>query len=200
MGIETEDGITVSGAHDFNPVMASSVLINSYVASELRRVRWDYEEETPLRDARGFETIVPADAVTDEDLGLANVVLTNGARFYVDHAHPEYSTPECADALSLVLFEKAGERTLQLAVAAAQATLPPGRQILVHKNNSDKKGNSYGTHENYLMDRATPFARIVQYLLPFFVTRQVYTGAGKVGFEHGGHPENGGFQLSQRAD
>src|SRR5207237_3157526 len=139
-------------AVEFNPALASALLINSYAAQALRRVRWDYEEESPLRDARGFEPVRDVVAPTDEDLGLVNVVLTNGARYYVDHAHPEYSTPECADALSLVLYEKAGERTLQLSVAAAQSTLPAGRQILVHKNNSDGKSNSYGTHENYLMD------------------------------------------------
>src|SRR5687767_1677273 len=97
MGIETEYGITVPGSADFNPVLASSVLINSYVASALRRVKWDYEEETPLRDARGFETVMAPAEPLDEDLGLANVILTNGARYYVDHAHPEYSTPECTN-------------------------------------------------------------------------------------------------------
>src|SRR2546426_7378529 len=198
MGIETEYGISGPGTPDFNPVLASSMLINSY-AGTLRRIRWDYEQESPLRDARGFEPVQERQPV-EEDLGLANVILPNGARYYVDHAHPEYSTPECADPFTLVVYEKAGERTLQMSVKAAQATLPPGRQILIHKNNSDRKGNSYGTHENYLMDRSTPFSRIVQYLLPFFVTRQVFAGAGKVGFEHGAHEADTGFQLSQRAD
>src|SRR5436853_7333422 len=104
MGIETEYGITVSGVPEFNPVLTSSVLINSYVASALRRVRWDYEEETPLRDARGFETVVPAEAPSDEELGLANVILTNGARYYVDHAIPEKSSPECTHSRLLVYY------------------------------------------------------------------------------------------------
>ena len=201
-GIETEFGISLRGVEDANPVTTSSLLINAYVArrtGNVRSIKWDFEQESPGADARGF-TLDPALA-PEIETGLVNVVLTNGARYYVDHAHPDYSTPECADARTLVLYDKAGERTLQLSVEAAQATLPPGRQILIHKNNSDGKGNSYGTHENYLMDRATPFSRIVAYLLPFFVTRQIYTGGGKVGYEHTGHDrQGGGFQLSQRAD
>jgi proteasome accessory factor A len=201
-GIETEFGISLRGVDDPNPVTTSSLLINAYVASitgNLKQVKWDFEQESPGQDARGFA--LDAALAPDIETGLVNVVLTNGARYYVDHAHPEYSTPECADPMSLVLYEKAGERTLQLSLAAAQATLPPGRQILVHKNNSDGKGNSYGTHENYLVDRAVPFSRIVQYLLPFFATRQVYSGAGKVGYEHGvADPAGYGFQLAQRSD
>jgi Pup amidohydrolase len=197
MGIETEFGITVSGAHDFNPVLASSVLINSYVAQELRRVRWDYEEETPLRDARGFETVVPADAVTDEDLGLANVILTNGARYYVDHAHPEYSTPECTNPRDLVIHDKAGERILERSMERAVTSLPAGQQILVYKNNTDNKGVSYGTHENYLVDRRVPFPRIVRDITPHFVTRQIYCGAGLLGGKMTGEMP---YQISQRAD
>ena len=95
-GTETEYGIAAVGAPDFNPVLSSSLLISTYAGS-LRRIRWDYEQESPLRDARGFEP-VPAREGSDEDLGLANVILPNGARYYVDHAHPEYSSPECSNA------------------------------------------------------------------------------------------------------
>ena len=129
---------------------------------------------------------------------LVNTVLTNGARYYVDHAHPEYSTPECADALELVVADKAGERVLARSMQAARRLLEPGQEVVVYKNNSDGKGNSYGTHENYLVDRAVPFASLVRHLLPWFVTRQVFTGAGKVGSENGAAPVD--FQLSQRAD
>ena len=195
MGIETEYGITVSGVPEFNPVLTSSVLINSYVASPLRRVRWDYEEETPLRDARGFETVVPAEAPSDEELGLANVILTNGARYYVDHAHPEYSTPECTNPRDLVIHDKAGERILELSIARATQAMPPGQRVLVYKNNTDNKGVSYGTHENYLVDRAVPFPRIVRDITPHFVSRQIYTGAGLLG----GNDEIP-YQISQRAD
>ena len=122
----------------------------------------------------------------------------NGARFYVDHAHPEYSCPEVTNIRDLVIHEKAGERIVEMARREADALLPEGMQMLIHKNNSDRKGNSYGAHENYLMDRRTSFKQIVENLMPFFVTRQVYTGAGKVGSENRGQPCT--YQLSQRAD
>ncbi len=193
-GIETEYGVALRGASDANPVLASSMLINAYV--EHRKVGWDFEDESPGRDARGFarEGAAPPEIETH----LVNTVLTNGARYYVDHAHPEYSTPECADVLELVCADKAGERILARSMQASRRLLGSGQEIVVYKNNTDGKGNSYGTHENYLVDRAVPFATLVRHLLPWFVTRQVFTGAGKVGGENGaGHT---GYQLSQRAD
>jgi len=199
MGIETEYGISGPGTQDFNPVLASSLLINTYAGS-LRRIRWDYEQESPLRDARGFEPVQEREPV-EEDLGLANVILPNGARYYVDHAHPEYSTPECATARDLVMHDKAGERALERSLALVQQLLPPGERVAVYKNNTDGKGNSYGCHENYLVDRKTPFAHLVRDLTPFFVTRQIFTGAGKVGSESGrGDAEGVTYQLSQRTD
>jgi proteasome accessory factor A len=199
MGIETEYGISGPGTTDFNPVLASSLLINSY-AGNLRRIRWDYEQESPLRDARGFEPVQERES-TEEDLGLANVILPNGARYYVDHAHPEYSTPECASARDLVIHDKAGERILERSLELAQEVLPPDERIAIYKNNTDGKGNSYGCHENYLVDRRTQFASIVRDLMPFFVTRQVFTGAGKVAVESThADAENVKYQLSQRAD
>src|SRR6266705_3345513 len=199
MVIETEYGISSPGLVEFNPVLSSSLLINTYAGS-LRRIRWDYEQESPLRDARGFEPVQAREG-TEEDLGLANVILPNGARYYVDHAHPEYSTPECADPRSLVVHDKAGERILERSLGEVQRILPPGQRLAIYKNNTDGKGNSYGCHENYLVDRATPFPRIVRDLTPFFVTRQIFTGAGKVGAE--GSREGGrgvAYQLSQRTD
>ena len=165
-GIETEYGVTLRGAADPNPVLASSMLINGYV--EHHKVGWDFEDESPGRDARGFarEGAMPPEIETH----LVNTVLTNGARYYVDHAHPEYSTPECADALELVCADKAGERILARSMLAARRLIEPGQEIVVYKNNSDGKGNSYGTHENYLVDRAVPFSTLVRNLLP--VVRQ----------------------------
>ena len=125
-------------------------------------------------------------------------MLTNGARYYVDHAHPEYSTPECSDPFQAVLFDKAGERILARSMDAARRLLPAGQEIVVYKNNSDGKGNSYGCHENYLVDRNVPFAMLVRNLIPWFVTRQVFTGAGKVGAENGADAVD--YQISQRAD
>ncbi len=198
-GIETEYGITAAGAPDFNPVLASSILISTYAGS-LRRIRWDYEQESPLRDARGFEPVAAREG-SDEDLGLANVILPNGSRYYVDHAHPEYSTPECITPRDLVVHDKAGERVLERSLAEVARELPTGPRLSIYKNNSDGKGNSYGTHENYLVDRATPFGDIVRDLTPFFVSRQVFCGAGKVGaeapWEERGHTA---YQLTQRAD
>src|SRR5262245_12923489 len=178
IGTETEYGIAAVASPDFNPVISSSLLISAYAGS-LRRIRWDYEQESPLRDARGFEPVQDRQPV-EEDLGLANVVLTNGARYYVDHAHPEYSTPECLTPRGLVVHDKAGERILERSVEAVERIMPPGQRLAIYKNNTDGKGNSYGCHENYLVDRATPFPRIVRDLTTFFVTRQIYTGAGKV--------------------
>jgi Pup amidohydrolase len=200
MGIETEYGISGPGNHEFNPVLASSMLINTY-AGNLRKIRWDYEQESPLRDARGFEPVQEREP-TEEDFGLANVILPNGARYYVDHAHPEYSTPECASPRDLVVHDKAGERILELSLEQVADLLPPGQRLAIYKNNSDGKGNSYGTHENYLVDRRTPFSDIVRHLTPFFVTRQIFTGAGKVGVENGHEREHGdvGYQLTARAD
>jgi Pup amidohydrolase len=199
MGTETEYGISGPGNADFNPVLSSSLLINTFAGS-LRRIRWDYEQESPLRDARGFEPVQEREP-SEEDLGLANVILPNGARYYVDHAHPEYSTPECASPRDLVVHDKAGERILELSLELAAEVLPPGERISIYKNNTDGKGNSYGTHENYLVDRAVPFARIVRDLTPFFVTRQIFTGAGKVGVEGARADEvDVPYQLSQRTD
>jgi proteasome accessory factor A len=176
-GIETEYGIDPRGMGEKNPIAASSVLINAYVNELQRKVGWDFEDEQPGNDARGFarEGAMPPEVETH----LVNAVLTNGARYYVDHAHPEFSTPECADPLECVLFDKAGERILARSMEAAARALPNGQGIVVYKNNSDRKGNSYGTHENYLMDRQAPFARVVQHVMPHFVSRQIYTGAGK---------------------
>ncbi|GAC1588382.1 MAG: depupylase/deamidase Dop [Acidimicrobiales bacterium] len=209
LGIETEYGVLHAGVADPNPIAASSVLINAYISEVARRahssgvadpkVGWDFEDESPGRDARGYarEGAMPPEVETH----LVNAVLTNGARYYVDHAHPEYSSPECADPLEIVKWDKAGERILQRSMDAAVHLLPPGQSIVIHKNNSDGKGNSYGCHENYLMDRMVPFPRIVQHVMPHFVSRQIYTGAGKVGSEAA---STGGvdvpFQLTQRAD
>jgi Pup amidohydrolase len=198
LGMETEYGIIIRGAADPNPIAASSTLINAYVAELNRRVEWDFEDETPGRDARGFarEGSMPPEVETH----LVNAVLTNGARYYVDHAHPEYSTPECANALDAIRYDKAGQLILARSVAAAARLLPPGQSVLVLKNNSDGKGNSYGAHENYLMDRSVPFARIVSHVMPHFVSRQIYTGAGKVGCEAASSTHEIPFQLTQRAD
>src|SRR5919107_1825045 len=207
MGIETEYGVSVPGDPASGAMIASSQVVNGWASgmadgpSRNRRTRWDFEEENPLRDARGFDvgpgTSDHLAGEPDDELGLANVILTNGARLYVDHAHPEYSAPEVTGPRDAVLWDKAGERVMARAAERA-ATVPGTPRILLYKNNTDNKGASYGTHENYLMARRTPFADIVRHLTPFFVSRQVFTGAGRVGIGQDGRGE--GFQLSQRAD
>lgn len=199
VGLETEYGIGGVGIRDFNPVLASSFLIGGY-AGDLRRIRWDFEDESPMRDARDANALAVRGPIED-DIGLANVILPNGSRFYVDHAHPEYSTPECRSALDVVAHGRAGDRILEEALDAFADTLPPGERVVIHKNNSDGKGNSYGAHENYLVDRRVPFDDLVGHLLAFLVTRQVFTGAGKLAVEApwtGDGPP--GFQITQRAD
>ena len=202
MGIETEFGIAVPGDAHANPVLISTQIVNGYATGEpgLSHARWDYEEENPLRDARGFtlaREAADASQLTDDDAGMANVILTNGARLYVDHAHPEYSSPEVTNPRDALAWDKAGE--LVMAEAARRAARVPGAPAInLYKNNTDNKGASYGTHENYLMRRSTPFPDIVKHLTPFFVSRQVICGQGRVGLGQQG--KDPGFQISQRAD
>ncbi|GAA0290991.1 depupylase/deamidase Dop [Kineococcus aurantiacus] len=223
VGIETEYGISVPGDPGANPMLLSAQVVNAYATATTggrARPRWDYEDEAPLRDARGFEverakahpsqlTDAPgrsrraapnasdvAGAET-EDPTMANVILTNGARFYVDHAHPEYSSPEVLTPRDAVRWDRAGELILLESLRRVAAT-PGLTPVTIYKNNTDGKGASYGTHENYLMDRSTAFGDVVRHLTPFFVSRQVFTGAGRVGL--GQDSREPGYQISQRAD
>jgi proteasome accessory factor PafA2 len=205
MGTEVEYGISVPGDPTANPVITSTQVVLAYAAAadipRSRRARWDYEVESPLRDARGFDLSSPTlhtpnDSELD-DLGAANVILTNGARLYVDHAHPEFSTPEVTVPRDVVIWDKAGERVMEEAAMRA-ATVPGAPRIQLYKNNVDGKGASYGTHENYLMARSTTFPSIVAGLTPFFATRQVVCGSGRVGI--GASGDEAGYQLAQRSD
>lgn len=204
MGIETEYGISVPGSPNANPMVLSGDVVTTYAAARgIRpaRASWDYSDEAPLRDARGFDmgrgTAHPSQ-LTDEwadDPTMANVVLTNGARLYVDHAHPEYSSPEVTSPRDAVRWDRAGELVMREAVQRL-ASMPPG--VNLYKNNTDGKGSSYGTHENYLMARRTPFLEIVKHLMPLFVVRQIMCGAGRVGI--GTDSTRNGFQIAQRSD
>jgi proteasome accessory factor A len=206
-GIETEYGIVIRGTDESNPITASSLLINSYLsalaadrgAQPSTRVGWDFEDEMPGNDARG--EALRLSMAPEVETHLVNAVLTNGARYYVDHAHPEFSAPECRDAKQALLYDRAGEEILLRSMSAARQVLPEGQEIVVYKNNSDGKGNSYGCHENYLLDRETPFGRIVAHATAHLVSRQIFTGAGKVGSEMPGtRRDDVPFQLTQRAD
>jgi proteasome accessory factor A len=197
MGSETELGITARAASGFDPVGSSIFLINA-LPDEPRQAMWDYTGENPLLDARGYEVSGERERPSVQDNRAINKVLTNGGRWYVDGAHPEYSTPETTNARDLVLFEKAGERIADRCREAANRTLPPHQQLVLYKNNSDGKGNSYGYHENYLVARSVPFERLVEGLTPFLVSRIIVAGAGKVGSENGA--DACAYQISQRAD
>ena len=214
MGLESEYGISVPGDPDANPMILSGLVVRAYgdvVAprSGARVARWDYAGESPLHDARGWtlqRDLADASMLTDEwqnDVRVANCVTPNGARLYVDHAHPEYSSPECLTPREVVTWDRAGEQL----VAEAAAAIDPvrlaeadsdGREVVLYKNNTDGKGNSYGTHENYLARRSVPFDRIATGLIPYYIVRQIITGSGRVGL--GQKSEGAGYQIGSRSD
>ncbi len=198
IGTETEFGIALRGGDRSDAVSNSMFLINSYPYSPPSSPLWDYENENPLLDARGFEADGERERPGTDYNRILNKLLLNGGRLYVDGAHPEYSTPECSNPKELVLYEKAGERILELCVEFANRRKQDGSRFSIYKNNTDHKGNSYGYHENYLVDRSTPFETLVTQLIPFFVTRQIFAGSGKAGSDL--KNDSTPYQISQRAD
>ncbi len=232
MGAETEYGIHAPSAPGANATMMSARVVQAYAQVTRQRAaggaetRWDYTDEEPLHDARGWTLerasahpsqltdqppVLDAEAVAlaygreeleldgEDEAGslLMNMVLGNGARLYVDHAHPEYSSAEVTNPRDAVIWDAAGDLVALAAVRrlAADPELPP---VNLYKNNTDNKSVSYGSHENYLMPRSVPFGDIVRGLTPFFVTRQIMCGAGRVGL--GQDSSTPGYQISQRAD
>ena len=206
MGIETEYGISVPGHPNMNPMVSSSQIVNAYGQYALRGARPQGALGLRGREPRcatPAASTCPAPRptrrqLTDDDLGMANVILTNGSRLYVDHAHPELSTPEVTNPRDAVLWDRAGVEIMRAAMRLA-AAVPQAQPIVLYKNNTDNKGASYGCHENYLMRRTTPFADIVRHLTPFFITRQVFTRRGPAR-DRAGRPRSVAFQISQRAD
>jgi Pup amidohydrolase len=232
MGAETEYGIHAPSAPGANATMMSARVVQAYAQVTRQRAaggaetRWDYTDEEPLHDARGWTLerasahpsqltdqppVLDAEAVAlaygreeleldgEDEAGslLMNMVLGNGARLYVDHAHPEYSSAEVTNPRDAVIWDAAGDQVALAAVRrlAADHELPP---VNLYKNNTDNKSVSYGSHENYLMPRSVPFGDIVRGLTPFFVTRQIICGSGRVGL--GQDSSTPGYQISQRAD
>ncbi|TFE66613.1 peptidase [Methylacidiphilum sp. Yel] len=209
-GLETEFGISVLENADIDVVEESIHLVRS--ASQLGSPNlWDYTKEDPHQDARGFrakELRQDADEAnffsqdrqrpySFEEI-KSDFVLRNGARLYNDHTHPEYSTAECSTLIELIAQDKAGERILE---ECAKASSKKRRHtVCMYKNNTDFAGHSYGCHENYLIPRLIPWDRLVEGMLPFLITRQIYAGAGKLGWEREDHGMLGGYQISQRAD
>ena len=198
LGTETEYGIVAQSPEAPDPVSNSIFLVNSYPSLPAASVLWNYENENPLLDARGYEADGERERPGPEYNRLLNKLLPNGGRLYVDGAHPEYSTPECTNALDLLVYEKAGDRLIEDALEMTRSLKRGTVALSIYKNNSDGKGNSYGYHENYLLDRKRSFDKIVAHLMPFLVTRQIFAGSGKVGYENKTDPVH--YQLSQRAD
>lgn len=197
IGTETEFGIASRDPNAADPVANSIHVIGYYPNLPAPQAVWDYENENPLLDARGFEVDGERERPGPDYNRQLNKVLANGGRLYVDGAHPEYSTPECSNAREVVAFERVGERII--AQALTGITEARGRdQFVLYKNNSDGKGNSYGYHEDYLVSRTVSFDRITQVLTPFLVTRLIYAGSGKVGAENQTPAVD--YQISQRAD
>ncbi|MEJ0000561.1 MAG: proteasome accessory factor PafA2 family protein [Verrucomicrobiota bacterium] len=209
-GLETELGITVMEDPEADVVEESIALVRSAAQHGVANL-WDYATEDPHRDARGFrvqELMQDTDEANyysqDSSRELtfqeikSDLVLRNGARFYNDHAHPEYSTPECATLMDLIAQDKAGERLLE--ECARQVTAP-------------RLAHGQALQEQHRLPRPflrlprqlshparDPVERLVHAMTPFLVTRQLYAGAGKVGWECENNGGVGGFQISQRAD
>jgi Pup amidohydrolase len=209
-GLETEIGITREKADDIDVVAESIALVRSATAPGVRQL-WDYRQEDPHQDARGFR-VGELRQDTDEANYFAqdasrplsfseiksDLVLRNGARFYNDHAHPEYCTPECSTLQELAEQDVSGDALLiDCARLVGQQT---GNPVLLYKNNTDFRGHSYGCHENYLLPRSLPWNRLADGMQAFLVTRQIFCGAGKYGWEEEDRFVRNGFQLAQRSD
>jgi proteasome accessory factor A len=209
-GIETEIGITSDAPSDLDVVSESMALVRSVVEPGVL-MRWDYGSEDPHADMRGFrvrELRQDTDEANyfEEDSQRklsyveikSDLVLGNGARFYNDHAHPEYCTPECATLDDLIAQDRAGERILM--ACCRELTKQRGYPVRLYKNNTDFCGHSYGCHENYLLPRSLPWERLAQGVQAFLVTRQVFAGAGKFAIEAEDRLVSAGFQIAQRSD
>lgn len=203
-GIETEYGLYIEGRGAEEQVDDATVFVRTYPGPHF--AGWDYRYESPRADLRGFAVsrlaVDPVDAQFDAGRQRGNDrdirsdrILPNGARFYNDHGHPEYSTPECWSNRELALHDKAGELAMFRTAQAVESAI--GARVRIYKNNTDFHGASYGTHENYLVPRGLGFERTYRAVMPMLVARQVLCGAGKVGAESG---PSCVYQLSQRAD
>lgn len=208
IGIETEYGIVVEGLGANDWIAESISVVRSCPVASVGG--WNYRGEDPRKDMRGFTvnqlSTNPDDAQFDppgtptrtREEERSDRVLVNGARFYNDHGHPEYATPECHSLRDLVAHDRAGERIVL--GAAKSHSQKCGKAVSIYKNNTDFHGASYGTHEGYLMRRDVPTDVLIQSLLPFFATRQIYAGAGKVGTENESTSRHVPYQISQRGD
>ncbi|GAA6123412.1 depupylase/deamidase Dop [Bifidobacterium psychraerophilum] len=200
MGTETEYAVSDASASRYDPVALSFDVVRGASQEGSAHIRWDYRQEDPINDARGSRLDRAAarpEMLTDApQLHITNVMAPNGGRIYVDHAHPEYSSPESTDPFRAVAYDLAGDALMR--AAARKASRLTGKKIVLHRNNVDGKGASWGTHESYRNLRAVPFRTVSELMTIHFVSRQIYTGSGRVGI--GERSEGAGYQLSQRAD
>jgi Pup amidohydrolase len=209
-GTETEIGIAREKEENLDVVAESMALVRTATKSGVL-MRWDYECEDPHADMRGFhveELRQDSDEASyfAQDAGRelsfveikSDLVLGNGARYYNDHAHPEYCTPECSAVEELVAHDRAGERILMR--CAQKLSEERGCGVYLYKNNTDFRGHSYGCHENYLLPRSLPWEKLARGIQAFLVTRQIVAGAGKFAIEEEDRFIGPGFQISQRSD
>jgi len=130
----------------------------------------------------------------------SNVFLENGSRLYLDvGSHPEFASAECDSLHDVVAQDKAGEMILRELVDYAQQQLDDEGirgEIFLFKNNTDSTGNSYGCHENYCIERIEDLTRLEQVFIPYLISRQIFTGAGKVVTNAKGSR----YSMSQRAE
>jgi len=130
----------------------------------------------------------------------SNVFLENGSRLYLDvGSHPEFASAECDSLHDVVAQDKAGEMILRELVDYAQQQLDDEGirgEIFLFKNNTDSTGNSYGCHENYCIERIEDLTRLEQVFIPYLISRQIFTGAGKVVTNTKGTS----YSMSQRAE
>jgi proteasome accessory factor A len=209
-GTETEIGITRDRPEGVDVVAEAMALIGAATAPGVRR-RWDYQCEDPHCDARGFrvqELLQDHDEANyfaqdshrclTADAIHCDLVLRNGARFYNDHSHPEYCSPECSTLLEHLQQDYAGDQLLM--ECARNVNHGTDNPVKLYKNNTDFCGHSYGCHENYLLPRRLPWDALSQGIEAFLVTRQIICGAGKFGWEEEDKFLKPGFQISQRSD
>ena len=209
-GTETEIGIAREKEENLDVVAESMALVRSATKSGVL-MRWDYNCEDPHADMRGFhvrelrqDTDEASYFAQDAERELtfveikSDLVLGNGARYYNDHAHPEYCTPECSTVEELVAHDRAGERILMR--CAQKLSEERDSAVCLYKNNTDFRGHSYGCHENYLLPRSLPWEKLARGIQAFLVTRQIVAGAGKFAIEEEDKFVSPGFQISQRSD
>ncbi len=215
-GLETEYGISRERPGPEYDVVAESIALVRAATRRGVRMRWDYSCEDPHVDARGFRVeelrqdfdeanYFAQDAARPLSFSeiKSDLALRNGARFYNDHAHPEYCTPECREIAELLRQDQLGDRlVMDCAAALSEKTAEANGEgrVRLYKNNTDFLGHSYGCHENYLLSRDLPWERLSHGMMAFLVTRQIFCGAGKFGWEAEDSYLGPGFQLSQRSD